>query len=80
MNGLRFNDGSGIAYEFIADTILELDSVNPGAAAGLTRAFMKTGKLDSGRKALATYALQKLLRLKSLSNDVYEIAERCLES
>ena len=78
-NGLRFNAPDGAGYEFIADCIIELDAINPGVASGLSRAFTRLGKLAPELKAQAQAQLERVIEHKPLSNDVYEIVDRCLK-
>ena len=76
-NGLRFNSPEG--YRLIADVVIELDPVNPGIAARLSRAFNEVGRLEPAMKAAARSELERILTGRKLSNDVYEVVSRSLQ-
>ncbi|MSR78348.1 MAG: aminopeptidase N [Candidatus Omnitrophica bacterium] len=80
MNLVRFHDKSGSGYKFIADKILEIDRLNPGAAGKLSSAFKKYAHLDLKRKALMRSELNRILKTKGLSKDVFEILSKTLKS
>jgi len=71
-------DGSG--YEFLADQVLTLDSMNPQIAARLVQNISRWRRYDEKRQGLMKKQLQRLLAKKDLSKDVYEIASRSLNN
>ena len=76
-NTSQFNRPDGQGYDFIADTILALDSKNPQVAARLTTAFRTWRSLEAGRQQKAQAALTRI-KAANLSRDVAEIVERTL--
>jgi aminopeptidase N len=77
-NPTQFNRPDGAGYEFMADRILELDPNNPQVASRMTTAFKSWRILESGRRARAKAALQRIAGTPNLSRDVHDIAQRAL--
>ena len=74
--GFHAIDGSG--YEFHADRVIELDSLNPQMAARMASAFNRWKRYDEDRKALMKTELQRISSLPNLSSDVSEIVNNAL--
>ncbi len=77
-NPTQFNRPDGAGYEFMADRILALDPNNPQVASRMTTAFKSWRMLESGRRARAKAALQRIADAPKLSRDVHDIAQRAL--
>ncbi|MDT3687312.1 MAG: aminopeptidase N [Pseudorhodoplanes sp.] len=77
-NATQFNRADGAGYDFVAEKILELDPKNPQVAARLMTAFRSWRALESGRRANAKAALQRVDATASLSADVKDIVSRAL--
>jgi aminopeptidase N len=77
-NPTQFNRLDGAGYEFMADRILALDPNNPQVASRMTTAFKSWRMLESGRRARAKAALQRIADAPKLSRDVHDIAQRAL--
>jgi aminopeptidase N len=77
-NQTQFNRADGYGYDFVADTILTLDPKNPQLAARMATAFRTWRTLESGRRALAQAALQRIKNTPKLSRDLSDIVERAL--
>jgi aminopeptidase N len=77
-NPTQFNRPDGAGYAFVADTIIALDPNNPQVASRLTTAFRTWRTLESGRRAAAQAALQRIMATPKLSRDVADIVERAL--
>ncbi|CAA6823655.1 MAG: Membrane alanine aminopeptidase N (EC [uncultured Thiotrichaceae bacterium] len=69
-------DGSG--YAFLADRVLELDTMNPQVASRMVRALMKWKQYETGRAELMKQQLTRILAKDGLSGDVYEIVSKSL--
>ncbi|MEO1953977.1 MAG: aminopeptidase N, partial [Campylobacterales bacterium] len=69
-------DGSG--YKFVADKIIEIDTINPQMASGLSGAFKIYPKLNNTNKALMKKELEKILDSENLSKNSLEIVSKCL--
>jgi len=70
-------DGTG--YRFIADQIILLDQINHQTAARLASCFNPWKKYDDQRQTLIKSELERILNIKSISKNVYEIISRALE-
>lgn len=70
-------DGSGFA--FIADKVIEIDTLNPQIASGLAGAFKNYGRLSNEQKTLMGSELERIKNHPNLSNNVYEIVSKILE-
>jgi len=75
--GFHAIDGSG--YTFLADSVLELNSLNPQVAARMLRLMSYWRRYDAVRRDLMRNQLERILGVKALSKDVYEIAAKSLE-
>jgi aminopeptidase N len=75
--GFHREDGKG--YEFVADTILELDAINHQVAARLTGCFNLWKRYDDKRQAQMKSCLERIAAAEGLSRNVYEIVTRALE-
>ena len=78
-NQLNFNRPDGRGYEFVANTVIELDKFNPQVAARMLGAFRSWQTLEPKRRKLAQAALQLVRSRTGLSRDVYEIVTRTLQ-
>ena len=65
-NPVQFNRPDGAGYAFLADQVLALDRINPQIAARMLGAFRSWRALETGRRAHARKALQRIARTKSL--------------
>jgi aminopeptidase N len=69
-------DGEG--YRFVADSVLELDRLNPQVAARMVSVFTSWSKFDEIRKLKMKAELQRVLGDSKLSSDTFEVVTRCL--
>jgi aminopeptidase N len=77
-NPTQFHRVDGAGYEFIADQVLQLDSLNPQVAARLVRAFSRWRRYPSNRQTLMQRQLERIMGASGLSKDVYEIVSKSL--
>jgi aminopeptidase N len=77
-NQTQFNRADGAGYEFVADTVLELNESNPQVAARMLQSFRSWRMLEGGRKTRAESALRRVAAQPNLSRDVNDIAQRAL--
>jgi aminopeptidase N len=77
-NAVLFHDAGGDGYEFLADTLLQVDAMNPQIAARLASAFTMWKRYDAKRRALMKTQLERILATPGLSKDVHEIAAKSL--
>jgi len=77
-NPVNFHRLDGEGYRFLADTVLELDVLNPQMAARLLTPLTKWRNYV-GRDALMRAELQRLAQAAQLSPDVYEVVSKALQ-
>jgi aminopeptidase N len=79
-NQTQFNRTDGAGYDFLAETVLALDPMNPQVAARLTTAFRSWRALEPVRRERAEAALRRLAAAPSPSRDLSDIVARSLET
>lgn len=79
-NQVRFHDPSGAGYRLLADAVLELDVLNPQAAARLVGAFASWQRLEGARRESMRSELARIVARPNLSKDVYELATKSLQT
>ncbi len=79
-NHFHFHQSDGGGYQFLADNIIYLDSINPQIAARMVTPFTNWTRYDSPRKNLMKDMLETILAQKPLSRDVFEIANKSLNA
>jgi aminopeptidase N len=77
-NQRAFHHRSGRGYGFLADTILEVDQLNPQTAAGLVPPLGRWRRFGTPRQALMQAELQRILATAGLSKEVFEQASKSL--
>src|SRR5256885_1912743 len=78
-NQTQFNRADGAGFEFVADTVLDLDKKNAQVAARLTTAFRSWRALESMRRGRAEAALRRI-SAANLSRDLRDIVNRSLDA
>ncbi len=79
-NTVPFHNVDGSGYQFIADQVIEVDKNNPTMSSRLAGAFNLVAKLDDNRKSKMIVQLERILEVKDLSKNAYEIVSKTLES
>ncbi len=74
----HFHDKSGDGYVFVADKIIELDTVNPQMASSIAGAYKSYDRLGVYNKKLIKKELERILESDGISKNVYEIVEKIL--
>ncbi len=77
-NAVRFHDPGGEGYAFLADHVLQIDSMNPQIAARLVSAFTLWKRYDEKRRGMMRAQLERILSAPRLSRDVHEIVSKSL--
>jgi aminopeptidase N len=77
-NPSKFHDTSGAGYEFLADTIIKLDVLNPQVAARMSNAFSQWRRYDKNLQKLMRSQMERIIGVKELSRDVYEVMSKSL--
>ncbi|SFN57885.1 aminopeptidase N [Cohaesibacter marisflavi] len=78
-NQVQFNRKDGEGFKLVADIIIELDKSNPQTAARLANNFRSWKALEPDRQGQAKKELLRIANTESLSKDVADIANRCLQ-
>lgn len=69
---------SGRGFELVSNRIIELDKLNPQMAAGASRVFCDYKKLPDGLKGKMEQSLKKIIDVKDLSKNTYEVISTIL--
>jgi aminopeptidase N len=77
-NQREFNRADGAGYEFLVETVLALDPMNPQVAARLLSALKSWRVLEPGRRAHAEAALRQVAAATAISRDMRDIVDRAL--
>ncbi|GIU19797.1 aminopeptidase N [Shewanella sp. MBTL60-007] len=77
-NTFEFNRKDGLGYQFLADAIIKLNSVNPQVAARIITPLIQYKKFDADRQSMMKQQLQRILAVEGLSKDLYEKVTKAL--
>ncbi|MEC4724327.1 aminopeptidase N [Shewanella sp. D64] len=78
-NIIQFHRHDGKGYNFLTETIIKLNKLNPQVAARLITPLIQFKKFDQHRQALMKSCLERILALPELSTDLYEKASKALD-
>ncbi len=77
-NQLHFHAANGQGYQFLADHVIALNSINPQVASRMVSALTHWRRFDENRQALMKKSLQRIINTADISKDVYEVASKSL--
>lgn len=77
-NPLHFHAANGQGYQFLADQIIALNTLNPQVASRMLSALTSWRRYDPGRQALIKAQLERIMTTEAISKDVYEVASKSL--
>ena len=77
-NPLHFHAANGQGYQFLADRIIALNTLNPQVASRMLSALTSWRRYDAGRQALMKAQLERIMSAEAVSPDVYEVASKSL--
>ncbi|HEV2567439.1 aminopeptidase N [Sphingomonas sp.] len=77
-NQRGFHSGGERSYRFLADTILQLDAINPQTAARFVAPLGRWRRFSPDRGALMRTELERIVGAPKLSKDVFEQASKSL--
>lgn len=77
-NPIHFHNIDGSGYNFLADSIIQLNAINPQIAARMVSPFSQWRRHTPERQDLMQQALQSIAAEKNLSKDVYEMVSKLL--
>lgn len=75
-NPVHFHAEDGSGYHFLANKVIELDSINPQIAARLLTPLTRWGKMPAHQQEKMREELQRILLSGSLSPDVFEVVSK----
>ena len=75
-NHIQFHTDEG--YQLMADSVIELDKINPQMAARLVSSFNHWRRFSLDYSKLQRNQLERIYSLEDLSSDVYEIVNKAL--
>lgn len=78
-NPVNFHVKSGEGYAFLAETVRQLDKLNPQVSARMVKPLTAWKRYDKERQHLMRAQLASLLTETGISNDLYEIVSKSLE-
>lgn len=78
-NIVQFHRHDGKGYDFLTETIIKLNKLNPQVAARLITPLIQFKKFDQHRQVLMKSCLERILALPELSTDLYEKASKALD-
>ncbi|MFT6406760.1 MAG: aminopeptidase N [Arenicella sp.] len=76
--GFHRQDGKG--YEFLADRVIELNTINPQVAARLVGVFNNWKNYSEPNKLAMKTQIQRISQVENLAKDVTEIVSKALDS
>jgi len=77
-NPLHFHAANGQGYQFLADQIIALNTLNPQVASRMLNALTQWRRFDGNRQALMKAQLERIMNTEAISRDVYEVASKSL--
>ncbi|MGZ8226323.1 MAG: aminopeptidase N [Methylococcaceae bacterium] len=77
-NPLHFHAANGQGYQFLAEQIIALNTLNPQVASRMVSALTSWRRYDQGRQELIKAQLEKIINTPNISKDVYEVASKSL--
>ena len=78
-NLASFHDASGSSYTFLADSIAELDTMNPQISSRMAGSLIQWRRYDDSRGQLMKSELERLAAMKPISDDLFEVVTRGLK-
>jgi aminopeptidase N len=78
-NPVRFHDGSGAGYQFLADTIIALDPRNGQVAARMVSPLGQWRRVDAARQEKMQQQLRRILELPNLTRNTFEMVSKSLQ-
>lgn len=77
-NPVRFHASNGQGYNFLADQVITLNSLNPQVASRMLGPLTSWRRFDDNRQHLMKSQLERIMNTPEISKDVYEVASKSL--
>ncbi|NBS25811.1 MAG: aminopeptidase N [Gammaproteobacteria bacterium] len=78
-NAVGFHQLDGSGYDFLAEQVIALNEINPQIASRLLTPLTRWKKYGEQRQQLMQAALRRVLELRGISKDVYEVVSKSLQ-
>ncbi len=78
-NPVHFHAENGLGYQFLADQIIALNSLNPQVASRMVGALTFWRRFDASRQSLIKQQLERIIQTENISTDVFEVANKSLK-
>jgi len=78
-NAVGFHQLDGSGYDFLAEQVIALNEINPQIASRLLTPLTRWKKYDEQRQQLMQVALRRVMELRGISKDVYEVVSKSLQ-
>jgi aminopeptidase N len=78
-NLFHFHRADGAGYEFLANYIIQLNSLNPQIASRLLEPLTNWRQFDAARQDLMKQQLKRIGAVSGISDNVYEVITKCLQ-
>jgi len=78
-NPVHFHTASGLGYQFLADQVIALNTLNPQVASRMVSALTSWRRFDESRQTLIKQQLERIINTKNISKDVFEVANKSLQ-
>jgi len=79
-NPAAFHRADGAGYTFLREQVLKLDAINPQIAARMVRPLISWRNIEPNGSALMQQELKAIAAQHGISNDLFEIVSKSLES
>ena len=77
-NPVNYHAKNGEGYQFLADQVIALNSINPQVASRMINALTQWRRFDEQRQQLMKAQLERIIKTENISKDVYELASKSL--
>ncbi len=77
-NPIHYHAKNGQGYQFLADQVIALNSLNPQVASRMVSALTQWRRFDKQRQDLMKQQLERIINTENISKDVFEIASKSL--
>jgi aminopeptidase N len=77
-NAIHYHAKNGQGYQFLADLVIDLNSLNPQVASRMVGALTQWRRFDTQRQDLMKQQLERIISTENISKDVFEIASKSL--
>ncbi len=78
-NAVGFHQLDGSGYDFLAEQVIALNEINPQIASRLLTPLTRWKKYGEQRQQLMQAALRRVMELRGISKDVYEVVSKSLQ-